>query len=147
MMRCLASGLRTAGDDACVVTCGPPPIVRPMFGLAKLENGAAEALDGCELRLHDDDDGRPVVDLGDSLVDEAALRTIAITELAPSTDTTWSEITPGAAMRGLIDGSIAEGAGLSLGAIRRLVSTVRCVRLQLGSDPAGVVAAVVELAR
>lgn len=153
MVHCLAAGLQTAGDDACIVSfvddAAVAPVVRPMFGLAKLEPDAAARLDasGAQgLRVIGDEDGRPVLDLAQALSPQAPLRTVAITEIGSGPRTSWSPISAKEALHGLVDGSVAEGAGLSLAALRRLVSSVRCVRLSLGSDPQGIVATVGELA-
>ena len=142
LMRCLAAGMHTTGDDACIVQFESAVRARPMFGLAKLEVDAADRIEVTPSQMVGDDDGRPVFDLGAALSDNAEVRAVAIVTVGDAPTTTWRSITSSEALRGLVEGSVEEGAGVSLRGLRQLVTAVPCVRLTLGADPLGVVDAV-----
>ena len=137
-----AAGLGFMGDDACLVTFGPEATAHTVYGRAKLEPDAFARLPDLHHLVVGTDAGAPVLDPTTHLVHSAPLRAVALLNIGTAEETIASTIAPGEALRLLVEGSRDEGAGTTLAGLRRLAAEVPCVALSLGSDRAGVVAAV-----
>lgn len=131
-MACVEAGMHFLGDDACVVRFEPEAVAAPMFGLCKVDDGA-----GAER----------VLDLTERTAASLPLRAVAVVSVAPQRHTSFEVVSSAWAFRALVEGSLDEGAGTALAGLRRVAVEVPCFRMRLGSDRAGVVAAIREVGR
>lgn len=129
---CVEAGMGFLGDDACIVRFEPTAIASPIYGLSKLEQDAGR---------------QNVIDLTERTVASSPLRAVLMVTIAPQRHTTIEAVSPTWAFRALVEGALDEGAGTTLPGLRRVATEVPCFRVQLGSDRAGVVAAVKEAGR
>lgn len=145
-LTCVAAGLGFMGDDAALVTFEPTPRVHTVYGRAKLEPDALERLETLRPLVVGADAGAPVLEPAGRLVPSAPLRAVALVEVGASDATSATHMAPAEAFRCLVESARDEGAGATLAGLRRMAAEVPCVRMVLGRDPDGVVAAVRRLA-
>lgn len=142
-LRCLAAGLDFLGDDACVISCAPDPVVHSVYGFVKVNEPVDLPLpralpwitDGC------------VFDPADRLRLRAPLRAILLPRIVERTSSALVPMGPSEVLRILGPTSLTESGTATGNALRSIIDLVRCVpahRLELGSDPAGIVDTVIE---
>ena len=146
-MTALTAGLGFLADDACLVRFDPSPTAYPVFGLAKLEPDAFSRLTAVQHMAIEIEPGQTVLNPAAGLVPSAPLHAVALLEISGQARTIVEPISSRQALRSLVEGSLQEGGGTTLAGLRRLVAEIPCRRLQLGTDPDGVLAAVQTLAQ
>lgn len=143
----VASGWRFLADDACIATLDGAPTLHSVYGLAKLEDDALDRFPGLASLPTARHDGQMVVDARPYLTGHAPLRAVVLPEVGDASISRLSPCSPADALRALVRGSIHEGDGAgsaALPALTRLVRSVPCHHLVLGSDPDGVVRALAD---
>ena len=136
-MACFAAGMGFLGDDACLVRLDPDPVAHSVYGFAKLEPDAVERLPVLATLPQRCRNGQTVIEPGEGICREAALRAVVLTRVGSSRTSDVRTVAPAAALRELVASSLLEGGGASGGALptlTRLVQRVPCLRLELGSD-------------
>lgn len=145
-VRCLLAGLDFLGDDACLVTADPGPVVHSLYRFAKLDVPLDEPeFTPLARALPWITDG-VVVDPGARHRTHAPLRAILLPQMTGRPESRIVPVPRTEAMRLLGPTTLVEGGAPSPGALRAVVDLVARVpasRLELGTDPAGIVAAVV----
>jgi hypothetical protein len=144
-LTCLAAGLRIVGDDACLVRLDPEPTIFSVYARAKLEPDALERLPSLASLIVDRHNEQTLIDPGPRRAEHARLRAVLLPSITHQPDTSVTPLGAGEALKLLVRSSLEEGVGIvdgALGAMSRLVKTVPCLRLELGTDPDGVVRAV-----
>jgi hypothetical protein len=144
-LSCLADGLALLGDDACIATLDGTPRLHPVYGFAKLEPEALERLPDLASSVVDPGAEQLLIEIPDGPTGARALRAVLLPQIAHTTDTRVAPVSPREALHALVAGSLLEGegaGGTALSALTRLVQQVPCYRLCLGTERAGVVAAV-----
>jgi hypothetical protein len=144
-LACLDAGLRLVGDDACLVRLDPEPMIFSVYARAKLEPDALARLPALAALIVDRHDAQSLIDPGPRRCDVAPLRAVLFPEITHAPTTRVAPITAGDAMKLLVRSTLHEGIGAVSGALTsltRLVRSVPCLRLELGTDLAGVVGAV-----
>jgi hypothetical protein len=152
-LTCVAAGMGFLGDDACAVSYEPAPTVHSVYRFAKVERGVAARLDGhldANLDAHLERalpwiTEEVVVDAGARHRGRAPLRAILLPQIVGGAASGTVPVTPAQALAVLGPTTLVEGGAPSRGALRALLDLVRRVpayRLELGTDPAGVVRSV-----
>jgi hypothetical protein len=147
----LLGGLSYTGDDRCLVTLEGVPRAHAVYATAKLQNENLDRFVSLRPLLMNparDDDEKAVLLVSQhfpaQLVASLAIRAIVVPEVTGGTRTTFTPITPGAALRGLAPSTLlnlpAAGAP-PLKFMGELVRRVPAWSMKLGSDPAEVTAA------
>ena len=152
-LACLSSRAGHLADDFCVLE--PPESIHALYSSAKLHD---ESMGRLGLKTESpgvvrNPGGKVVVYLAElapeKLVASAPVRALAVPVITGRPDTRVVPASAGAALRALAPSTILQVPGNGEGTLRglaRLVSSVPCFRLEVGTDPARVPAAVIELA-
>jgi hypothetical protein len=144
-LACLADGLSLLGDDACIVELSDVPHVFPVYRFAKLERDALARVPALGAFVVDPGADQLLVDPAAVPASGISLRSVLLPRIVRHAETTLGAVSARDALRTLVAASVMEGegaGGTTLGALTRLVRSAACRRLDLGSDPTGVVAAV-----
>jgi len=145
-LRCLVAGLDLLGDDACLVGCAPDPTVHSVYRFAKIDTPLGEALEPPLTRAMPWITDEFVVDPGPRHRASAPLRAILLPRIVGGTDSRVVPVGRTEALRILGPTTLMEGGAPSAGALRAIVDLARRVpafRLELGTEPEGIVGAVV----
>jgi hypothetical protein len=144
-LACLDAGLRLVGDDACLVRLDPAPTVFSIYARAKLEPDALARLPALGHLIVDRHDEQALIDPGPRRAESAPLQAVLLPTITHERATRVTPVDARDAVKLLVRSTVQEGIGVVSGAlasITRLVRTVPCRRLELGTDLGGVVAAV-----
>lgn len=152
-LSCLRSDLRLLGEDYCIVEPGSPPEVSSVYGTAKLDDRSMRRLPELaplvvaaggpgfdEKELLDLHSGIP-----GKLLAEAPLRALAMPRIGEGPETRAVPCSRGALLAAMAPSTMLQLAGASEETMRRLtriVGSVPCFSLEVGSEPDGVAAAV-----
>jgi hypothetical protein len=152
-LACLGSPVRHIADDYCVLApvADAPPTVHSLYSSAKAHPDTIERLgldpgwaanpdrpdgDKAVLYLHRHAPGR--------LVPAAPLRAIAVPRISGALETTYEPINGGQALAALAPSTMIQLPGTgpaTMAALSGAARAVPCFRLDVGTDPAGVPAA------
>jgi hypothetical protein len=143
-LTCVSDGMQFLGDDACLVRFEPAPEAWAVYGLAKLERDAFARLHRLHHLAVEAVSSHAVLDPTRHLGSCAELRAVLLVSVGSTPRTSLKSIARSDALRSLVAGSVLEGGGSNLAGLARLVREVPCYRVELGSDPEDVVAAVRE---
>jgi hypothetical protein len=135
------------GDDACLVAMDPEPTAYAIYGLAKLEQDAVANDRHPASGRMGSAEGKTILNHNSNMKNRAPLRSVALLEIGNGTASSLEPVSQARALRTLVESCMQEGAGTNLSGLRRLATTVPCIRLVLGSDSGGVVDAVRRLSR
>jgi hypothetical protein len=143
-MTCVLAGFGFLCDDACIVDLDDVagPLVHAVYGGSKLEPEAAH-----RLGLSPDAAGEPHLSEPTGAVGCARARVLLLPQITGRRETRLEELPRTEVLRQLVPGSIREGGGLGGRALQEMTRVVRTVpsrRILLGTDPAGVAAAVAQ---
>jgi hypothetical protein len=143
-LACLAAGLRYVSDDYCVVSLDGPPAVHSLYNTAKLTPDSikrfpelAKAFDGID---YIEEDKRLFFlhpSFGSSIDSSLALGAVFVPRIVDSTETSVSRTSPLEALKSLAPSSIfqlAGAGGTEFARCSRLVRSLPCLSLDLGSD-------------
>lgn len=146
-LACLAGGLRYVSDDYCVVDLtdeASTPVVHSVYNTGKLTRdsverfpGIAEVFDGIEFIEEDKRLFFLYPAFAANLVSRLPLRAVFVPKIVESDTTSLSPTSPVHALRALAPSSIFQLAGageLDFERFARLVRSVPCLSLELGSD-------------
>jgi hypothetical protein len=145
-VRCLMAGLDLLGDDACLVECAPEPTVHSVYRFAKVDAPLVEPLAPPLSRALPRITDEFVIDPGSRHRSRAPLRAILLPRITGGAGSRLVPVSRAEALRILGPTTLVEGGAPSREALRAIVDLVGCVpafRLELGTDPAGIVDAVV----
>ncbi|MFM8862680.1 MAG: hypothetical protein ACKOIA_09555 [Acidimicrobiia bacterium] len=145
-LRCLLAGLELLGDDACLVGCTPEPTVHSVYRFAKVDEPLVEPLPPPLSRALPWITDEFVIDPGSRHRSRAPLRAILLPRITGGAGSRLVPVSRAEALRILGPTTVVEGGAPSREALRAIVDLVGCVpafRLELGTDPAGIVDAVV----
>jgi hypothetical protein len=141
----MVAGWRLLSDDICIVQLDrettSAPTLFPLFAFAKVEPDTLRRLPELARLTHDNGE-QLIVDAAPAPGDRATLEALVLASVG-ARRTRSSPITPPAALRLLVPGSVLEGIGAgagSLPALVRLLERVPCLSLELGADPVEVAA-------
>jgi hypothetical protein len=144
-LACLADGLRWLGDDGCIVELSGVPVVFPVYRVAKLERDALSRIPELEDFVVDPGADQLLVNPPNVPTSGIPLGSVLLPRLVPGAETSVAAVSARDALHALVPANVMEGegaGGTTLGALTRLVRSVACRRIELGSSRAGVVAAV-----
>jgi len=138
-LACLRSPLRYVADDYCVLSVAGAPHAHALYSSAKLARSQLDRLaPGAQSEPCDD---KEVVFLAGAfrakLLAGFPIRAVLAPRITGRARTTVADVSPGEAMRALAPSSLFQLGGARqrrLAAIARLVRTVPCYRLDLGTD-------------
>ena len=145
----MLDGMRSVGDDHCVIELGDPPVAHGLYGIGKAEAGTMRMLP----QLAPLGDGLPVTIAGKQLLDlsltgaltpRLPLRAIVLPHVAGAVGDP-QPVSKGEALVGLGPATLVQLPGsrpADSAAIARLASALPAFRLPLGPDPAAVVGAI-----
>jgi len=145
-LRCLLAGLELLGDDACLVGCTPEPTVHSVYRFAKVDEPLVEPLPPPLSRALPWITDEFVIDPGSRHRSRAPLRAILLPQITGGRGTRLVPVSRTEALRILGPTTLVEGGAPSREALRAIVGLVEqvpAIRLELGTDPAGIVDAVV----
>jgi hypothetical protein len=85
-MACIKSGLKTVGDDYCVMGIEPIPMIYGLYGLAKIHPNSMSAsmVNMSEARFRRED-GKVHIPLNEAMITEMPLRTLVIPRITQNT--------------------------------------------------------------
>lgn len=141
-LRCLMAGLDLLGDDACVVRSAPEPEVHSVYRFAKVDAPLVEPLAPPLTPALPWISDEFVIDPGMRHRSRAPLRAILLPQITGGIDSRLVPVSRTEALRILGPTTLVEGGAPSAGALRAIVDLVGRVpayRLELGTDPAGIV--------
>jgi hypothetical protein len=141
-LTCMAAGWDFIADDFCMITTGPEPMVHPVYSLAKLEPDALDRLPSLARYVVDPTSEQLVVNPATRIAHGARLRALLLGRVTSRPSTSVTPVDTNTAFRTLVEGSVLEGLGAgtrTLGELAALLRTVTCARIDLGSDPEGIV--------
>ncbi len=151
----LRSSLRILADDSCLVAGSEPPVLHTLYSSAKateetldrfpflepmVSNPGRSEWDKALIFLHEH--------VPDRLLASAPLRAIVVPRIAARAETVVHAASASTAMVALAPSTMLQLPGTGAASLRRLGAIVRavpCHRMDAGTDPAGVTAALADL--
>jgi len=160
-MACLTSELSYAADDYCIVSGGVAPAVHSLFETGKLRTMNSISLPHLNAQaFHSSLEGAVAAESkriyhlhptwSHKLIAKFPLRAVLVPEIHAGSETNRERISAARALRALAPSTLFQLAGdevVDLRFLGDLVRTLPCYVLRLGSDPAGVPAAIAALLR
>ena len=151
-LSCVAAGMGYAADDYCAIELAEEPIAHSLYDTGKAVRAGLGRLPGLNALVPDPerlDDAKVVYFLHEHaptrLVRRIPIRALLVPKVVGGRDTRVEEASPAAALAALAPTTLFQlpnaGRG-SFQALTRLVRSVPCRHLLLGTDAGGVVAAV-----
>jgi hypothetical protein len=151
-LACLPSALGHIGEDYCLVTPGDPPVVSSLYSSAKVDRTTRARmpwLDPLIDTMPTATQPKALLDLYSNIPEKvlraAPLRALVIPFVTGKAETRFARSTKPEALAGLAPSTMLQLPGTSANTMSRLSSLVQAVpayRLEAGTDPAGVAAAV-----
>lgn len=151
-LSCLPSDLGHLGEDYCLVTDGEPPSVFSLYNSAKVGMESIKRLPFLRellVEMPDRNTEKALLDLHlhapGKLLATAPLRAIAIPEIVEREETVARPASSGVALAALAPSTLLQLPGTGERAMARLSALVRsvpCHRLEVGSDPSKIPAAI-----
>jgi hypothetical protein len=145
-LSCLDSDMGHIGEDYCLVAEGEPPMVASLYSSAKVEPAAISRLPNVRdlvASMPAGSDEKALLDIHlhrpGKMMRTAPLKAVAIPRITGRPETTVEPSSAGAALAAVAPSTMLQLPGNGAPAMRLLssvVQSVRCVNLEVGTDPA-----------